>query len=474
MKIFDKQYLDFLSTSPGNYIFKTKSNKSEFGKICSLIYILLSFLILIFYLYSYFLGNEMNVSYYKKVIYGVDHNDEEFDSYSERDECENDNFISYIENKKSYQIKIYTYDGEVNIKDDLYISFSNNIYFEIKDSTIEFETNETFYLTIEKKKDLQLNTLGITFFYKTFQIRNGNKVPLKETKKWDYLNFALYPKFYNEISLHKHYIQYRDGIRLKNFYSYLFFWTHYETTYIDFYYKDYFHIYYENPIETTNNKLQKLAIITNDEFEPTEYYDLYQRKYESFLNILAKWCGIFSSLKIFFSYLVYMYSFSYNNYELVKYVNKIYDNNNYIIYLNKNENNNNEFKNIDKNNLNNNISKEFNKIKTFDIIKYSFCSCLCRKSKINKILQNCDSYMFKYISIENIFYNLLRFETFIENYKIKDNYELQKFEEMKNKINLYEIEIKNIKNKNITKIENLYEKLLFNISLSDNEIKENQ
>ena len=82
--------------------------------------------------------------------------------------------------------------------------------------------------------------------------------------------------------------------------------------------------------------------------------------------------------------------------------------------------------------------------------------------------------MFKYISIENIFYNLLRFETFIENYKIKDNYELQKFEEMKNKINLYEIEIKNIKNKNITKIENLYEKLLFNISLSDNEIKENQ
>ena len=167
-----------------------------------------------------------------------------------------------------------------------------------------------------------------------------------------------------------------------------------------------------------------------------------------------------------------MYSFSYNNYELVKYVNKIYDNNNYIIYLNKNENNNNEFKTIDKNNLNNNISKEFNKIKTIDIIKYSFCSCLNRKSKTNKILQNCDSYMFKYISIENIFYNLLRFETFIENYKIKDYYELQKFEEMKNKINLYEIEIKDIKNKNKTKIENLYEKLLVNISLSDNEIKE--
>ncbi len=155
MKIFNKQYLDFLSTSPGNYIFKTKSNKSEFGKISSLIYILLSLLILIFYLYSYFLGKEMNVSYYKKVVFGIDHNDE-FDSYSERDESENDNFISYTENKKSYQIKIFTYDGDVNIKDDLYISIfdinNNNIYFEIRGGTIEFETNNTFYLHLEKKK----------------------------------------------------------------------------------------------------------------------------------------------------------------------------------------------------------------------------------------------------------------------------------------------------------------------------------
>ena len=52
---------------------------------------------------------------------------------------------------------------------------------------------------------------------------------------------------------------------------------------------------------------------------------------------------------------------------------------------------------------------------------------------------------------------MLVLETIIENYKLKENYELQKFEEMKNKINLYEIEINNLKNKNNPKIEHLNE-----------------
>ena len=39
---------------------------------------------------------------------------------------------------------------------------------------------------------------------------------------------------------------------------------------------------------------------------------------------------------------------------------------------------------------------------------------------------------------------MLLFENFIEDYKFKDNNNLKKFEEMKNKIDLYEKEIKKI------------------------------
>ena len=67
--MFNKENLDFLSTSPGNYIFKNKSNKSEFGKFSSIFHVLTSLSILLFYLISYIYGKEMNVIYSKKIQY---------------------------------------------------------------------------------------------------------------------------------------------------------------------------------------------------------------------------------------------------------------------------------------------------------------------------------------------------------------------------------------------------------------------
>ena len=68
MRFFDKENFDLLTTSPGNYIFKNKSNKSEFGKLTSILHILLSFIILIYNLYSYNKGSGMNVSYSKIAV----------------------------------------------------------------------------------------------------------------------------------------------------------------------------------------------------------------------------------------------------------------------------------------------------------------------------------------------------------------------------------------------------------------------
>ena len=57
--MFNKENLDFLSTSPGNYIFKNKSNKSEFGKFSSIFHVLASLAILLFYFISYIYGKEI-------------------------------------------------------------------------------------------------------------------------------------------------------------------------------------------------------------------------------------------------------------------------------------------------------------------------------------------------------------------------------------------------------------------------------
>jgi hypothetical protein len=256
-------------------------------------------------------------------------------------------------------------------------------------------------------------------------------------------------------------IIYRDGIRLKKFKSYLKFWTHDETNYIDLTYNNYF----STIIDKTENTKNLTVLISNADFQEIKYYDFYQRNYESFFTVLSKWCGVFSSLKILFSSLVLNFSYSYNNYELIKYINKKYDSNKILLNNNNNNNNDNkENKNIELNKINVDKIKQFNKIKNSDIFKYSFLGCCYSKSKTHNIIKECDKYVAKHISIEEIFYNMLLFENFIEDYKFKDNNNLKKFEEIKNKIDLYEKEMKLIdendtSNKNINNINiNLIEK----------------
>ena len=128
-----------------------------------------------------------------------------------------------------------------------------------------------------------------------------------------------------------------------------------------------------------------------------------------------------------------------------KYINKKYDSNKILLNnnnINNNINDNKENKNIELNKINVDKIKQFNKIKNSDIFKYSFLGCCYSKSKTHNIIKECDKYVTKHISIEEIFYNMLLFENFIEDYKFKDNNNLKKFEEMKNKIDLYEKEMK--------------------------------
>jgi hypothetical protein len=124
---------------------------------------------------------------------------------------------------------------------------------------------------------------------------------------------------------------------------------------------------------------------------------------------------------------------------------------------NNNNNDNKENKNIELNKINVDKIKQFNKIKNSDIFKYSFLGCCYSKSKTHNIIKECDKYVTKHISIEEIFYNMLLFENFIEDYKFKDNNNLKKFEEIKNKIDFYEKEMELIdendtSNKNMNNI----------------------
>ncbi len=439
MRFFDKENFDLLTTSPGNYIFKNKSNKSEFGKLSSILHILLSIIILIFYLYSYNKGTGVNVIYSKKTIETFERNEnDDYKNYTDKIKdyeiyigCNNEN-ITGSEIQKNIDIKIFD-----NNKKEI----NNTIKIDEEDRLIiNFSTSNPFNIIITNKSEiLDYDFFFIQMLYKTSLMNNEEKIPMKENEIQYSESFIASTNKYNVYFLNKNFIIYRDGIRLKKFKSYLKFWTHDETNYIDLIYNSYF----STIVEKNEKKKNMTVVISNDDVQDIKYYDFYQRNYDTFFTVLSKWCGVFSSLKILFSSLVLNFSYSFNNYELIKYINKKYDSNKILLNNNINNNNDNkENKNIELNKINVDKIKQFNKIKNSDIFKYSFLGCCYSKSKTHNIIKECDKYVTKHISIEEIFYNMLLFENFIEDYKFKDNNNLKKFEEIKNKIDLYEKEMK--------------------------------
>ena len=473
MKMFNKENLDFLSTSPGNYIFKNKSNKSEFGKFSSIFHVLASLGILLFYLISYIKGKEMNVIYSKKNTIPKN---------------ENDKYEYYNNSEKYYSIFLQT-DHNETIKDkfEVVVKNKNNDvidtiqeYSNDKVLEIYFMTSDIFYIYINKTEKYNFsksNILYIGLFYTTSSMNDEDPIGLKKNELFQSESFFIDIKKKNNNNvfyLKKNYIAYRDGIRLHNFLSYLFFWTHYETTYVDFYYNNYFSFNYE-----TEEDVQ-IASISNDNIEMIEGEDMvvdyYQRKYETFFNILSKWCGIFCTLKIFFTSIVDQFSFSYNNYELIKYIDKKNEMNKIIIISKENNNLDNsnsinKMKTIDLNKINNK-EKYFKKIKTRDLIKYTFFSCCYKKTRTYKFINDCNNFVTKHISIEEIFYNMLCLENIIEEYNFKDNNHLKKYDEMKNKIESYENEMnlidKNKDNKNQNLNSNLIDKSSIEIPMNEN------
>ena len=454
MRFFDKENFDLLTTSPGNYIFKNKSNKSEFGKLTSILHILFSIIILIYYLYSYNKGTGMNVIYSKKTIETFERNEnDDYKNYTDKIKdyeiyigCNNEN-ITGSEIQKNIDIKIIDNNSE---------EIDNTIKIDEEDRlNINFSTSNPFNIIITNKSEiLDYDFFFIQMLYKTSLMNNEEKIPMKENEIQYSESFVANVNKYNVYFLNKNVIIYRDGIRLKKFKSYLKFWTHDETNYIDLTFNSYF----STVVEKNEKRKNMIVLISYASIQNIKYYDFYQRNYESFFTVLSKWCGVFSTLKILFSSLVLNFSYSFNNYELIKYINKKYDSNKILLNNNNNNNNDNkENKNIELNKINVDKIKQFNKIKNSDIFKYSFLGCCYSKSKTHNIIKECDKYVAKHISIEEIFYNMLLFENFIEDYKFKDNNNLKKFEEIKNKIDLYEKEMKLIdendtSNKNINNI----------------------
>ena len=449
---------DILSQPPRTYIFERYSNKTIFGGVLSIIYLLIMIFISIYYIYNYIIGDKYEYYYSyrelpeeqkKKVFAGFDPNPPihiKLDAINELDWNISSNLKFIYYNKDSDKKIIYRNDWtEITIPDYAII----DLYYSIDDinDIKEIEFGENFEVNLT---------------YKTFYLDHQNPVcPFKKIVIYKYLrfnfekNFILYMNWeftkYKEkndiFKIFSNYlrrpIQFLDG-RLtindlkeekndgeyNNEYIIDGVIHKYLGSIVIFNSRDTIHEYLRQKREWLS-VLATISALANSFYSifVRFFYFIYSKKYDQykiFKNILLLDAKIKKSDSIFLSEAS---NLKLNNFSLEKKVEKALEVREIqVINSNKNDScsstNNNDKgsecpttekeekdEEVDNNNL------HLPKMPFVNFIFNNLFIDKCSNSNKQKLINLSSKIIYKYYSIENILYNQIKFENLLNDYK---------------------------------------------------------
>ena len=449
---------DILSQPPRTYIFERFSNKTIFGGVLSIIYLLIMIFISIYYIYNYIIGDKYEYYYSyrelpeeqkKKVFAGFDPNPPihiKLDAINELDWNISSNLKFIYYTKDSEKKIIYRNDWtEITIPDYAII----DLYYSIDDinDIKEIEFGENFEVNLT---------------YKTFYLDHQNPVcPFKKIVIYKYLrfnfekNFILYMNWeftkYKEkndiFKIFSNYlrrpIQFLDG-RLtindlkeekndgeyNNEYIIDGVIHKYLGSIVIFNSRDTIHEYLRQKREWLS-VLATISALANSFYSifVRFFYFIYSKKYDQykiFKNILLLDAKIKKSDSIFLSEAS---NLKLNNFSLEKKVEKALEVREIqVINSNKNDScsstNNNDKgsecpttekeekdEEVDNNNL------HLPKMPFVNFIFNNLFIDKCSNSNKQKLINLSSKIIYKYYSIENILYNQIKFENLLTDYK---------------------------------------------------------
>jgi len=449
---------DILSQPPRTYIFERYSNKTIFGGVLSIIYLLIMIFISIYYIYNYIIGDKYEYYYSyrelpeeqkKKVFAGFDPNPPihiKLDAINELDWNISSNLKYIYYTKDSEKKIIYRNDWtEITIPDYAII----DLYYSIDDinDIKEIEFGENFEVNLT---------------YKTFYLDHQNPVcPFKKIVIYKYLrfnfekNFILYMNWeftkYKEkndiFKIFSNYlrrpIQFLDG-RLtindlkeekndgeyNNEYIIDGVIHKYLGSIVIFNSRDTIHEYLRQKREWLS-VLATISALANSFYSifVRFFYFIYSKKYDQykiFKNILLLDAKIKKSDSIFLSEAS---NLKLNNFSLEKKVEKALEVREIqVINSNKNDScsstNNNDKgsecpttekeekdEEVDNNNL------HLPKMPFVNFIFNNLFIDKCSNSNKQKLINLSSKIIYKYYSIENILYNQIKFENLLNDYK---------------------------------------------------------
>ena len=459
--------IDFLSDSPKNSIFNNKVNKTKFGGFLTLLFIIITLIILAYYLIYYFTEQTFSIEYtFNEKIISENERLERLESETYNpylnfafnlilDNGANmtDDFI--IVNKKKKLIPRYTL-LEKRISDiDLYILYKCG----------KFDIN----CTIPK--------IGRYFTFETiiqrFILDHQNEdLPLHKAEEDNWLCYQHNIIFMNPLIIQYHWrtIKYKKDPGILKFLDKLRGIDEEKQQYIGIKeYGDSSSQQMKTMVENENEFIEEIngtnykvlgSIIFPIDFNQ---YEEYSRVKKDIFDYLSNVCSLsIVVFKILSLFLTKIYSYNFNNYKIVEKIlfdikfdkkggKKIEEINNLnkkelLLLENENENSYEDNPEYSINELeDNNIRDKKNKkriLPKFNLFDFILNNIYCKCCKIRKheLISRCNEFIAKYYSIENIIYNQIKFDNIFKDYKW-NNPELNNFDkneliiQLKNLIN---------------------------------------
>ena len=440
-------FLDFLSESPNLFVFQTETNKTNFGGVLFLIYIIIMLLISLAYILDYALNDKYT---YEAMEFYNNTDDQE-----EIDRMNNDDKLNPIINITISLNKNFVIADEINREildknDTEYPKYkfskkASDIKFIVAYRCGEDETCSSFNKL--KGSRISFGTVNIT--YPSYEINHSNTPPFYENKPKSiiYLFGAeentgyYYKRFEWEV------IKYKDQKSLfdtftNNKKEYIFghikndepqklfeYYDNYGLKYFEG--KGYFMEIYN--IELTNNH---------------DKYLLYKRKKIEFIDALANVGSLFSTVKFFFALFFSFYSKNFDNYKILGKILKSPKDPIKKIELSSNfnieEEKDNKNKDLDKkdplidealnenkihikesdinkdtneNNIDDDNSIVLDKLSFIDYFYNNIYTKCCKRRRNQELINSVNEIVYKYLSIDSLLYNQLKLEGLFKDYK---------------------------------------------------------
>ena len=438
---------DFLSEPPQMLFFQNESNKTSFGGILFIIYIIFASSLSIILILDYFLNEKYEVYYSLKRNY-VSENEISFDD--EMDPLLNFSINLYAVNE---EIDSFELNNKFKIVDADFNSIERNSIIQKRPS--EFCFLILYSDLLDDNNTTEEDVLNFWYYfeikYQGFKLQHQESIPLITNESYIYFKEE-YPFSLNKTTVNVidweilKYIENRgvyglfDGILKRR--------NEYTSGYIASVYT----ITKDKPIDIYGMKILSIVLIENK----FEKYAEYRRKKNDILDLIANIGSLFSTFFSVFAFIFKFYSNNIDNYQIIeKLLSKAKKMNifkkNEIININVNKNNKYQSDSTQDvmSPVNNTTKKKFDfsgekkeakiiaetkdKLETVKIKKISeiknikklsfrnfflngfYLKCFNRINE-NKVIDLCNYILSKYISIDLLLYNQIMFENLLKDY----------------------------------------------------------